>query len=602
MSSLEVGQMENHRNKITISLIILLTLTIGASFSLPISVYAYELGNVHGNAIDENNNALYGVKVTVYSSSGILITSQYTNENGLFRFALYTGNWKISLEKDGYANVERSFAVPSVPYAGLTDDPVNDPVNLETIVLKKALRLSTSVLTRVKNPGDIVLLPFTISNIGDQPEEVNFLTQNSAGWATRILDQSGESKKARLTSGSMNLNLEVTKPSTASGNSTVSLTVLGRTSSTLNFTIIVQERRGITLSSTFPDASSEIGGSINYPLSITNTGEMDEAVELMWVIPTGWKIQFINAEKTDVLSLFLKAVQSEKLTVKVTPSVDATIGVYNMTVSAVSKGGELRASLDLTANLRETTGEVEFISTFKEATLEAGKVLQVPIQIWNKGDKDTLTLLEVLSIPANWKAAFNYEGIYVSQMLVGASEVISLKLEVTPPSIVDVGSNSVVFAAKTENGVVLKQIDLGVNIVGSYKLGLELSTLYTTVNTGSSTSFTVKVTNTGQSPVTTLSLNVVAPDGWGVSVAPVQVTSLASRDSYTFNVVTQIPESTVAGDYMITLKAQSDQVSSGETQLRVTASASTSWGLIGVAMVVIVIIALVVVFRKFSRR
>jgi uncharacterized membrane protein len=599
MSSLEVGQMENHRNKITISLIILLTLTVGASFRLPISVYAYKQGNVHGNAIDENNNALYGVKVTVYSSSGILITSQYTNENGFFRFALDTGNWKISLEKEGYINVERSFAVPDV---GLTENPENDPVKLEDIVLKTALRLTASVLTRVENPGDIVLLPFAISNIGDQPEEVHFLTQNSAGWATRILDQSGEIKKVLLTSGSMNLNLEVTIPSTASGNFTVSLTVLGRTSSTLKFTIIVQERRGITLSSTFPDASSEIGGSINYPLSIANTGEMDEAVELMWVIPTGWKIQFINAEKTDVLSLFLKAAQSEKLTVKVTPSVNATIGVCNMTVSAVSKDGKLRASLDLTANLRETTGEVEVISTFKEATLEAGKVLQVPIQIWNKGDKDTLTLLEVLSIPANWKAAFNYENVYVSQILVGASEVISLKLEVTPPSIVDVGSNNVVFAAKTENGVVLKQIDLGVNIVGSYKLGLELSTLYTTVNTGSSTSFTVKVTNTGQSPVTTLSLNVVAPDGWSVSVAPVQVTSLASSDSYTFSIVTQIPESTVAGDYMITLKAQSDQVSSGETQLRVTASASTSWGLIGVAMVVIVIIALVVVFRKFSRR
>ncbi len=599
MSSLEVGQMENHRNKITISLIILLTLTVGASFRLPISVYAYKQGNVHGNAIDENNNALYGVKVTVYSSSGILITSQYTNENGFFRFALDTGNWKISLEKEGYINVERSFAVPDV---GLTENPENDPVKLEDIVLKTALRLTASVLTRVENPGDIVLLPFTISNIGDQPEEVHFLTQNSAGWATRILDQSGEIKKALLTSGSMNLNLEVTIPSTASENSTVSLTVLGRTSSTLKFTIIVQERRGITLSSTFPDASSEIGGSINYPLSIANTGEMDEAVELMWVIPTGWKIQFINAEKTDILSLFLKAAQSEKLTVKMTPSVNATIGVYNMTVSAVSKDGKLRASLDLTANLRETTGEVEVISTFKEATLEAGKVLQVPIQIWNKGDKDTLTLLEVLSIPVNWKAAFNYENVYVSQILVGASEVISLKLEVTPPSIVDVGSNNVVFAAKTENGVVLKQIDLGVNIVGSYKLGLELSTLYTTVNTGSSTSFTVKVTNTGQSPVTTLSLNVVAPDGWSVSVAPVQVTSLASSDSYTFNIVTQIPESTVAGDYMITLKAQSDQVSSGETQLRVTASASTSWGLIGLAMVAIVIIALVVVFRKFSRR
>jgi len=597
--------MENHRNKITISLIILLTLTIGASFSLPISVYAYELGNVHGNAIDENNNALYGVKVTVYSSSGILITSQYTNENGLFRFALYTGSWKISLEKDGYVKVEISFAVPSVPYAGLTDDPVNDPVNLETIVLKKALRLSTSVLTRVKNPGDIVLLPFTIGNIGDQPEIVEFLTQNSAGWATRILDQSGEIKKVLLTSGSMNLNLEVTIPSTASGNSTVSLTVLGRTSSTLNFTIIIEEitpSRGIEMTSTFPYASSAIGESIDYPLNIANTGEMDETMELVGIIPDGWAIRFTTAEKIDVLQIFLRSGQSEKLTVEVTPSSNATIGVYTMSVKALSQGSELRTSLNLTVSLKRATENLEIVSTFREITVEAGKILQYPIKIWNTGDKDIFTLLNVLSIPNNWKAAIKSGDIVVSQVLVEAGQTMSLILQVTPPSVVETGSYKITFDAVTENGMVLKQIELGANIVGSYKLGLELSTLYTTVNTGSSTSFTVKVTNTGQSPVTTLSLNVVAPDGWSVSVAPVQVTSLASMDSYTFNVVTQIPESTVAGDYMITLKAQSDQVSSGETQLRVTASASTSWGLIGVAMVVIVIIALVVVFRKFSRR
>jgi hypothetical protein len=51
MSSLKVRQMENHRNKITISLIILLTLTVGTSFRLPISVYAYKQGNVHGKTI-----------------------------------------------------------------------------------------------------------------------------------------------------------------------------------------------------------------------------------------------------------------------------------------------------------------------------------------------------------------------------------------------------------------------------------------------------------------------------------------------------------------------------------------------------------------------
>jgi len=548
MSSLEVGQMENHRNKITISLIILLTLTVGASFRLPISVYAYKQGNVHGNAIDENNNALYGVKVTVYSSSGILNTSQYTNENGFFRFALNKGSWKISLEKKGYVEVERSFAVPDV---GLTEDPINDPVKLEDIVLKTALRLTASVLTRVENPGDIVLLPFTISNIGDKPEEINFLTQNSAGWATRILDQSGEIKKALLTSGSMNLNLEVTIPSTASGNSTVSLTVLGRTSSTLNFTIIIEEitpSREIEMTSTFPYLSSEIGDSIDYPLSIANIGKLAETIDLIGEIPKGWTINFITAQKTDVLQVFLKAGQSEKLTVTITPSKNATIGIYKMLIKGLSAEDELRASLNLTANLRTATENVEVVSTFQNVTVQAGKVLQYPIKLWNKGEKDAFTLLNVLSRPDNWKAAIMSGDIEVSQVIVGAGETMSLILQVTPPSVVETGSYKITFNAVNEDGTVLKQIEFGANIVGSYKLDIVPSTLYTTVSTGGSMSFTVKVTNSGQSPVTALNLKVDTPSGWDASVTPLKVNSVASTDSSTFTVITQIPGDYVAGD------------------------------------------------------
>jgi uncharacterized membrane protein len=110
------------------------------------------------------------------------------------------------------------------------------------------------------------------------------------------------------------------------------------------------------------------------------------------------------------------------------------------------------------------------------------------------------------------------------------------------------------------------------------------------------------VTNSGQSPVTALNLKVDTPSGWDASVTPLKVKSVASTDSSTFTVITQIPGDTVAGDYMITLRAQSDQVNSNDVQLRVTTSAPTSWGLIGVGVALVVIVALVVMFRRFSRR
>ena len=50
------------------------------------------------------------------------------------------------------------------------------------------------------------------------------------------------------------------------------------------------------------------------------------------------------------------------------------------------------------------------------------------------------------------------------------------------------------------------------------------------------------------------------------------------------------------------LKVLSDQLESEETQLRVTAQASTSWGFIGFGVAGVVIISLIIVFMKFKRR
>jgi len=64
------------------------------------------------------------------------------------------------------------------------------------------------------------------------------------------------------------------------------------------------------------------------------------------------------------------------------------------------------------------------------------------------------------------------------------------------------------------------------------------------------------------------------------------------------------PDNTVAGDYLLTLKGLSDQVESDEVQIRVTATAPTSWGLIGIGIGIaaVMVVALIVVFKKFRRR
>ena len=145
-------------------------------------------------------------------------------------------------------------------------------------------------------------------------------------------------------------------------------------------------------------------------------------------------------------------------------------------------------------------------------------------------------------------------------------------------------------------------MELKATIVGSYDLELDPSTLLTSVVSGSSTSFTARITNTGQTSVTGIGLYTDVPEDWEISIDPVQVDMLAPLESFTFNVVVEAPVDTVTGDYMITLAGLSDQVDSDLVQVRFTVTTPTEWGLYGVGVAAIFIVALVVVFVKLKRR
>lgn len=576
----------------------LLTIVYSTNVGVPVHVSAKEeYGNVHGTVVDEKDRPLENVKVMAYDSSGGLEATEYTDEEGFFRFSL-GGSYTIIFEKEGYAKVEKSITVTEAP----VKNKVNDPVKMGEIVLWKAVAMSASVLSRVVNPGDTILFPFTISNIGEDEEEVDFSIDSPAGWKARILDQTGEIKKVFLKEGSLSLDLEVTVPSTASKDAVVSLTASGITSSTLFFTLHTYAEREIELASTFPYVSAELGRTIYYPLSIKNKGENDETLDLTGVVPEGWKIYFISEAQMEVLSVYLTAGQSESLTVKVVQPEDVVVGEYLLSVQAVSEDSELVDTLDLGLNVREVTSDVEVISTYTDVTFEAGEEFKYPITIWNKGDNEVLFLVAVLSVPDKWDAVFTSEDTEVSSFLVLAGESMNLELKVDPPSIVDTGSYPIEILVESDDGVISEVIELRASVVGSYKLNMELSTLYETINIGASETITVEVSNGGQSSVTTIYIEAEAPEDWEVSIMPVQVASLGPKESTRFTIVTETPADTVAGDYLIGFTAISDQVESDEAELRLTAKASTSWGFIGIGVVVVVIIVLIVMFMRFKRR
>jgi uncharacterized repeat protein (TIGR01451 family) len=580
----------------TLAVVTLLVVVLNLMILTPLQVEAEEDGNIHGTVVDSDGNPIYRVKITYDIGKGGLVATVYTNTKGYFRMNL-AGTYTLVFEKTGYVTQEKTVKVELAP----TDNPDLDDVKMGNIVMENTVSLTSSVVKRITSPGNTLQLQFTVTNRGDTNENIAFSVSAPQGWQTRILDSVSEIESVLLAKGSQTLTLEIKVPASATGTGTVTITATGTSADSLVFEVTpVRGTDEVQLVSTYLSVSEELGKTIELPLTVSNTGEVDKTVSLAAEAPDGWTVSFKTSTNMAVKSLYMKPGDSVSLKIVMKPGDSTQIGDYTVIVEASDQDGVLD-SLELGVSLTEATSELEVISTFTDVTVEAGSSITFPIAVWNTGEKDTLCLLTVPVAPENWKTVFVSDDIEVSSLLIAAGESTNVKLKVTPPNSVETGVYVLVASVASDDGAETT-LPFNINVAGSYQLGLELSTLYKTVTIGQTLSFTAKVTNGGQSPVTTVYLEAALPSDWEATITPTQVSSLAARGSATFTVEVTTPADTVAGDYLLTVKAYSDQLESDEIDLRVTTQASNTWGYIGFGLVLVAIVGVYFGFKRFKRR
>ncbi|OGD47887.1 hypothetical protein A3K69_06140 [Candidatus Bathyarchaeota archaeon RBG_16_57_9] len=578
------------------TIVTLLVLALYALSLTPLQVASAEDGNIHGYVVDSDGKPIYRVRVRAYDSQGGLASTKYTDSKGLFRMNI-AGTYTLVFEKTGYVTLQKTVKVELAP----TDDPDLDDVKMGNIAMEKTLSLSSTVVRRVTTPGITLRLSFTVTNNGDLQENVVFSISAPDGWVTRVTDSIGQVESVLLNKGSQSFTLEIRVPDSATDTGVISLTATGTSEASLVFEITpVMSTDDIQLHSTYLSISEEQGKTIELPLTVSNVGEVDKTVSLEAEAPSGWTATFKTSTNLVVRSLYLKPGDSVSMKMVLKPADGAQTGDYEVQVRAVDQMG-IPASLVLGVSLIEATSELEVISTFTDVTVTAGSSITFPIAVWNTGEKDALCLLTVPEAPENWKTVFISGDIEVSSLLIAAGESTTVKLRVTPPNSVETGVYVLLASVASDDGAETI-LPFNVNVAGSYELSLELSTLYRTTTIGEALSFTAKVTNDGQSPVTTAYLDVTLPGDWEATITPAQVSSLAPRASTTFTVEVSTPADTVAGDYLVSVKAYSDQLESSSIDLRVTAQASSTWGYVGFGLVAVAVIGVYFGFRKFKRR
>lgn len=125
--------------------------------------------------------------------------------------------------------------------------------------------------------------------------------------------------------------------------------------------------------------------------------------------------------------------------------------------------------------------------------------------------------------------------------------------------------------------------------------------LNTEANAGEKNTFTVRLVNTGSAAVDSLTFAANKPEGWTITFEPEEVKGLEPRAIKDVNVIIQPADKTIAGDYVVTVRATGREVFK-TMDIRVTVLTPSIWGWVGILIVVVVIAGLGVVFWKLGRR
>ncbi len=154
------------------------------------------------------------------------------------------------------------------------------------------------------------------------------------------------------------------------------------------------------------------------------------------------------------------------------------------------------------------------------------------------------------------------------------------------------------------SGDLKSTIELKAVITASYTLLLAPSgeRYDTKAKAGRDNYFSIEVGNLGTAPIDKITFSSDKPAGWSIEFKPEQVDSLEALKSQTVEINIKPPPETIAGDYMISARASGVQKTSEKISIRVTVETPTIWGWVGVAIIAIVVLGLVVVFMRFSRR
>jgi uncharacterized membrane protein len=205
--------------------------------------------------------------------------------------------------------------------------------------------------------------------------------------------------------------------------------------------------------------------------------------------------------------------------------------------------------------------------------------------------------------PPNFEATFTkqYASQEISSLPVKAGHSETLSMKVNLPNTIKAGTYRLV--ASVSGGGVTAAVPLSLEVVGQPKLALTTKTgrLSGDAEAGAATAIALVVENTGSAPARNISFSDSSPDKWKVTFSPAKLPVLPPGAKRSIQALVTPSDKAVAGDYVATFNANAEG-NSTSADYRVTVTTSTLWGIVGIAIIAVALLAVLGVVARFGRR
>jgi uncharacterized membrane protein len=255
----------------------------------------------------------------------------------------------------------------------------------------------------------------------------------------------------------------------------------------------------------------------------------------------------------------------------------------------------------VTINIPET---IKFDVTFPEIKAIADTPFAFAADLVYEGDEEQ-TFDLIATGPEGWfvSIAPSYQESDISAIKMVPGKKESLKINARPLIKQDPGEYDIIITAKNEDLNLETETTFKAIITSTYDFTLTSKTgmLNTKATSGKNNPFIIVLTSTGSADIENIALKADAPEKWIIKFEPEKIETFKSEETKEIKVTITPPDKTIAGDYMLTFSADSEN-SSKNIDVRITVETPSIWGWVGIGIIVIVVIGVAVIFARLGRR